>query len=221
ESRSADHTRSEPTNSGLGQLLPALRRPEGLQENGPPGLARTVEMGETPSSKEVSAVGSPTVLPHRGQSSRGLCRRKSPNPVVSRHPHYQDAEGQRESSTDAPRPEDILGTTGTMATEDSHHRQAKKEPTPSARLSLWSVQNALVLRRSYRRSPHQTQTARWGRSPGQPHACASGVSPCTPAATGIQSSRGLSRVRGDSHARFLGGCALSRRRRSLQRRGAW
>ena len=165
-------------------------------------------MGETPSSKEASEVGSPTVFPHRWQSSRILCRRESPNPVVSRHAHYQAAEGQRESITDEPRPEDILGITGTMATEDSHHRQAKKEPTPSSRLSVWSVQNALLLRRSYRRSPHQTQTARWGRSPGKPHACASVVSPCTPPATWIQSGRGLSRVRGDSHARFLGGWGM-------------
>src|SRR5437773_2823432 len=73
ESSSADHTRSEPTNPGLGQLLPALRRQEGAQENGPHGLARTVEMGETPSSKEASEVGSPTVLPHRWQSSGCLC----------------------------------------------------------------------------------------------------------------------------------------------------
>ena len=121
------------------------------------------QVGETPSSKAARAVGAPTGLPHRWPSSRGLCRRESPHPVVSRHAHYQDAKGQRESITDEPRPEDILGTTGTMATEDSHHRQAKKEPTPSSRLSLWSVQNALLRRRSYRRSPHQTQTARVGK----------------------------------------------------------
>src|SRR5437667_5255704 len=101
-------------------------------------------MGETPSSKEASAVGAPTGCPHRWPSSGCLCCRESPHPVVSRPPHDPDAKSHRESLTDASRREDILGTTGTRATEDSHHRQAKKEPTSSPRLSLWSVQNALL-----------------------------------------------------------------------------
>ena len=99
----------------------------------------------------------------------------------------------------------ILGTTGTMAPEGPHHQTAEKKHAARPRLSLRALQSAFLQRRSDRRSSHHAQTRGRRRSPGEPDACASVVSSGPPPTTWIQSSRGLSRVRGDSHARFLGG----------------
>ena len=202
---SASHTRSQPENPGMEQLLPALRRQKGLQKTGPLGLACSLEMGTTPSPEQVSAMGQTTVLPHRWEPPGCLCRTAGANSVVSRHPHHPMPEGPREVVSDEPGPEGILGTTGTMAPEGPDHQTAEKKHAARPRLSLWALQSAFLQRRSDRRSPHHAQTRGRRRSPGEPHACTPVVSSRTPPATWIESSRGLSRVRGDSHARFLGG----------------
>jgi RNA-directed DNA polymerase len=148
-------------NAGLGQLLPTLRRPKGLQKAGPFSLACAVAMGQTSTSQQVSAMGQPTVLPYRRLPPGCLRASQGANPLVSRHPDHPIPQGPWEIVADEPSPAGILGTTGTMAPEDPDHQTTEKEPPASPGLSGWTMPGAFRRRRSHRRSPHHPQTRGW------------------------------------------------------------
>src|SRR6266487_4982369 len=101
-----------------------------------------MEMGQTPTSQHISAMGQPTVLPYRRPPPG--CRRASQgtHPLVSRHPDHPIPQGPREVVADEPGPAGLLGTTGTMAPADPDHHTTEQEPPARSRLAVWPMQGA-------------------------------------------------------------------------------
>src|SRR5713101_5690697 len=187
----------------MGKLLPALCGQRRLGKSPTCPMADALELGETPTPEQKKSLGESTLLSERrlldifqGKGDIGQTRRNPDHPL---HQGHREELPLRSSS--AP----VLDRAQEATSGKGNLRETTADTAPETGIPMRSVSCPIYSGRKHRNGSYYPYKSRWNRR----HQEQTSRTPLVPSATSPKgratTAKGLSRMRGNSHVRFLGG----------------
>jgi hypothetical protein len=194
---------TQPGHTGMGALFPVLGGQTRLAKGATCPMAEALDVGEAPTPEPKQARGESPLCSERRLLD--ILGRQGGTGEARRNPDHTLHQGHREAFPLGPSPAPIRDGAQEAARGKGTLRETTAEAAPATGIPMRAVSHPMHSGRQHRNGSSSPYKSRWLRRPQQHTSC----TPLVPSATSPQGratmAKGLSRMRGNSHVRFLGG----------------
>ena len=192
-----------PVIRGWANVLSVLCGQTRLSKGSTGPMAEALDAGETPTPAYKQDVGESPLFSERRLLD--MLGRQGGTGEARRHPDHTLHEGHREACPLCPSPAPILDGAQEAASEKGNLRETTAEAAPETGIPMRSVSHPMHSGRKHSNGSYSPYKPRWNRRYQDQTPCTPLVPSATPPKGRATTAKGLSRMRGNSHVRFLGG----------------